>query len=40
MPELPLFRPRDRAFERLGWKVSRRRGGHIVLTKQGAPATL
>jgi predicted RNA binding protein YcfA (HicA-like mRNA interferase family) len=42
MPELPLFRPREvvRAFERLGWRVTRRRGSHIVLTKQGAPATL
>ena len=42
MPELPLFRPREvvRAFERLGWRVSRRRGSHIVLTKHGGPATL
>jgi predicted RNA binding protein YcfA (HicA-like mRNA interferase family) len=42
MPELPLFRPREvvRAFERLGWRVSRRRGSHIVLTKSGALATL
>jgi len=42
MPELPLLRPREvvRAFERLGWRVSRRRGSHIVLTKPGAIATL
>jgi predicted RNA binding protein YcfA (HicA-like mRNA interferase family) len=42
MPVVPLLRPRDvvRAFERLGWKVARQRGSHIVLTKSGALATL
>lgn len=42
MATLPLLRPREvvRAFERLGWRVVRQRGSHIVLTKQGALATL
>jgi len=42
MPALPLLRPRDviRAFERLGWRITRQRGSHIVLTKAGALATL
>jgi predicted RNA binding protein YcfA (HicA-like mRNA interferase family) len=42
MPVLPLLRPREvvRAFERLGWRVARQRGSHIVLTRPGAPATL
>jgi predicted RNA binding protein YcfA (HicA-like mRNA interferase family) len=42
MPLVPLLRPREvvRAFERLGWKVARHRGSHIVLTKPGALATL
>ncbi len=42
MPGLPLLRPREvvRAFEALGWEVSRHRGSHIVMTKRGAVATL
>jgi predicted RNA binding protein YcfA (HicA-like mRNA interferase family) len=42
MPALPLLRPREviRAFEQLGWRVTRQRGSHIVLTKPGAAATL
>ena len=42
MPEVPLLRPREvvRAFERLGWRVARQRGSHIVLTRPGAPVTL
>ena len=42
MPAVPLLRPREvvRAFEHLGWEAARQRGSHIVLTKQGAPATL
>jgi hypothetical protein len=37
MAAVPLLRPREvvRAFERLGWNVSRQRGSHIVLTKPG-----
>jgi len=39
---LPLLRPGEvvRAFEQLGWKITRQRGSHIVLTKPGALATL
>jgi predicted RNA binding protein YcfA (HicA-like mRNA interferase family) len=42
MPALPLLRPREvvRAFERLGWRVARHRGCHIVMTKAGASVTL
>ena len=42
MPSIPLLRPREvvRAFERLGWKVARQRGSHIVLTKAAMPITL
>jgi predicted RNA binding protein YcfA (HicA-like mRNA interferase family) len=42
MPVVPLLRPREvvRAFERLGWRVARQPGSHIVLTKQAVPATL
>jgi len=42
MPTLPLLRPREvvSTFERLGWRVARQRGSHIVLTKSGAPVTL
>ena len=42
MSALPLLRPGEvvRAFERLGRRVARQRGSHIVLTKAGAPATL
>ena len=42
MSALPLLRPREvvRAFERLGWEVTRQRGSHIVLTKPGSPVTL
>ncbi len=29
-----------RAFERAGWRVSRRRGSHIILTKPGTFNTL
>jgi predicted RNA binding protein YcfA (HicA-like mRNA interferase family) len=42
MPPVPVLRPRDvvGTFEKLGWEVSRQRGSHIVLTKQGHIATL
>jgi len=38
----PLLRPREvvRAFERLGWRIARQRGSHIVLTKPGSMVTL
>jgi len=42
MPRLPVISGREavRAFERAGWKVSRREGSHIILTKAGTPVTL
>jgi predicted RNA binding protein YcfA (HicA-like mRNA interferase family) len=42
MPPLPLLRPGDvvRAFELLGWRVVRRRGSHIIMTKAAHVATL
>ncbi len=42
MPPVPLLKPGEvvRAFQNLGWQVSRRRGSHIILTKQGHLATL
>jgi predicted RNA binding protein YcfA (HicA-like mRNA interferase family) len=42
MPELPHLSGRDtvRAFELLGWQVTRQRGSHIILTKAGYNATL
>lgn len=42
MPTVPLLRPREvvRAFERLGWRVARQKGSHIVMTKAAAVATL
>lgn len=42
MPKLPILRPRDvvRVFNQLGWRVSRQRGSHIILTKDGHIATL
>ena len=42
MPTLPQLSGREtvRVFKSLGWKVSRQRGGHIVLIKDGHYATL
>ena len=42
MPPIPVLRPREvvKAFEKLGWEVSRQRGSHIILTKPGHIATL
>lgn len=42
MAPVPLLRPHEvvRAFERLGWAVARRRGSHIVMTREGHIATL
>ena len=42
MPPLPLLKPADlvKALERVGWRVARRRGSHIILTKAGHVATL
>ena len=42
MPRLPVISGKEviRAFEGAGWKVSRRVGSHIILTKMGVPVTL
>jgi predicted RNA binding protein YcfA (HicA-like mRNA interferase family) len=42
MPRLPVISGREavRAFERAGWKISRREGSHIILTKSGTSVTL
>jgi len=42
MPALPVISGREavRAFEKLGWRVARQRGSHIVLVKEGHSATL
>jgi predicted RNA binding protein YcfA (HicA-like mRNA interferase family) len=42
MTEVPLLKPRDvvKAFKKLGWKVARQKGSHIILTKEGHIATL
>lgn len=42
MPPLPSLSGREvvQIFESLGWEVARRRGSHIVLVKEGSPATL
>jgi predicted RNA binding protein YcfA (HicA-like mRNA interferase family) len=42
MPFLPLLSGRDivKAFEKLGWEEVRRKGSHLILTKDGHIATL
>jgi predicted RNA binding protein YcfA (HicA-like mRNA interferase family) len=42
MQKLPLLSGREvaKVFERLGWKVARQRGSHIILVKEGHIATL
>lgn len=42
MAPVPLLKPSQvvQAFERLGWRVVRRKGSHIILTKPGQIATL
>jgi predicted RNA binding protein YcfA (HicA-like mRNA interferase family) len=42
MPQVPLLSGREvvRAFGQLGWQISRQRGSHIILVKEGARATL
>ncbi len=38
MPKLPRISGKDavRVFKKLGWKVSRQRGSHTVMTKDGS----
>ncbi len=42
MPALPVLSGQQMVsiLERLGWTVARRRGSHIVMTKEGHIATL
>ncbi len=42
MPALPSLSGKEvtRRFEKLGWVVARRKGSHIILTKEGKMATL
>ena len=42
MPQVPVLRPRDviKIFKKFGWDVTRSRGSHIILTKEGHIATL
>jgi len=42
MPTVPILKPREvvKTLEKLGWEVSRQRGSHIILTKEGHIATL
>lgn len=42
MPELPQLSGREtvQTFRSLGWEVSRQKGSHIILTKEGHIATL
>ena len=42
MPLVPLLPPRKvvKAFEKLGWRVVRQRGSHIIMIKEGHIATL
>ncbi len=42
MPPVPILTPADviKAFERLGWRVVRQKGSHIIMTMPGHIATL
>ena len=42
MPALPSLSGKEvtRGFEKLGWVVARRKGSHIILTKEGEMTTL
>lgn len=42
MASLPVLSGREvvKAFESLGWNVSRQSGSHIIVTKQGETVTL
>ncbi len=42
MPRLPVLSGREvvRIFILLGWQVVRQRGSHIILIREGHPATL
>lgn len=42
MATVPILKPMEvvKTFEKFGWEVVRQRGSHIILTKEGHPATL
>jgi len=42
MPQPPILRPYEvvRGFEKFGWEVTRQKGSHIIMTKEGHIATL
>jgi predicted RNA binding protein YcfA (HicA-like mRNA interferase family) len=42
VPQVPVLRPREviKIFKQFGWDVTRSRGSHIILTKEGHIATL
>ncbi|MGK7950137.1 MAG: type II toxin-antitoxin system HicA family toxin [Xenococcaceae cyanobacterium] len=42
MPKLPRVSGKDavKVFKKLGWEVSRQRGSHIIMTKEGSIYTL
>ena len=42
MPPLPVVSGKQAlvAFERLGWRLARRKGSHMLLTKQGMKVNL
>jgi len=42
VPQVPVLRPREviKIFKKFGWDVTRSRGSHIILTKEGHIATL
>ena len=42
MPQTPLLKASEvvKAFEKLGWRVARQRGSHIIMIKEGEIASL
>ena len=42
MPKLPRISGKDtvKVFKKLGWTISRQRGSHIIMTKEGSIYTL
>ncbi len=42
MPKLPVVSGAEavRAFMKAGWRIDRQRGSHVVLLKEGHPASL
>ena len=42
MSAVPVLKHREvvRVFENLGWEVARKKGSHIIMTKEGHIATL